>query len=151
MGNAADSYIRERGGELLLGKQVASLLLECDHVEGVKLNDGSLIRGDAYISSLPFDTLETIIPLDQLGSDDIPFFQKITGLSSAPIVNVHLWYDRWVMNEEFIAFVDHPIQWIFNKNRIQDLNDDESGSGGLREDGLDICNRNGVSHIRTSI
>jgi hydroxysqualene dehydroxylase len=37
------------------------------------------------------------------------------GLGVSPIVNVHLWYDRRVMDEPFVAVVDSPAQWIFNR------------------------------------
>ncbi len=39
-------------------------------------------------------------------------------LESAPIVGVHIWYDRPVMDDEFIAVLDSPIQWVFNVTRL---------------------------------
>ena len=30
-------------------------------------------------------------------------------------MNVHVWYDRPVMDEPFTAVVDSPVQWIFNR------------------------------------
>ena len=118
MGDTANSHIEQNGGQLLLGKQVARLSVEDDRVQGVELRGGEVIKGDVYISALPFDILKAVIPVDKLPPDASSFFQKIGGLSTAPIVNVHLWYDRPVMKEEFVAFVDHPIQWVFNKSRI---------------------------------
>ena len=43
----------------------------------------------------------------------------MAGLTSSPIVGLHLWYDRQVMKEDFIAALDSPIQWVFNRSRIQ--------------------------------
>ena len=40
------------------------------------------------------------------------------GLGTSPIVNVHLWYDRPVMDEPFTAVVDSPAQWIFNRTAM---------------------------------
>jgi uncharacterized protein with NAD-binding domain and iron-sulfur cluster len=36
-------------------------------------------------------------------------------------VNLHIWYDRPVANFEFAAFVDSPVQWVFNRTRIAGL------------------------------
>ena len=41
-------------------------------------------------------------------------------IASSPIVNVHLWYDRPVMDEPFTAVVDSPVQWIFNRTAMGD-------------------------------
>jgi uncharacterized protein with NAD-binding domain and iron-sulfur cluster len=35
-------------------------------------------------------------------------------------VNVHLWYDRPVMDEPVTAVVDSPAQWIFNRSAMGD-------------------------------
>jgi hydroxysqualene dehydroxylase len=44
------------------------------------------------------------------------------GLGSSPIVNVHLVLDRRVLEEPFVAAVDSPLQWVF----------DRTGQSGLR-------------------
>ena len=33
-------------------------------------------------------------------------------------MNVHVWYDRPVMDEPFTAVVDSPVQWIFNRTAM---------------------------------
>jgi squalene-associated FAD-dependent desaturase len=40
---------------------------------------------------------------------------KLRALGSSPIVNVHLFYDRTVLDEPLIAAVDSPAQWIFDR------------------------------------
>jgi len=42
-------------------------------------------------------------------------------LGSSPIVNVHVIYDRQVMNLPFVAAVDSPVQWVFDKTRQSGL------------------------------
>jgi uncharacterized protein with NAD-binding domain and iron-sulfur cluster len=39
----------------------------------------------------------------------------------APIVNLHIWYDRPVADFDFVAFVDSPVQWVFSRTRIAGL------------------------------
>ena len=38
-------------------------------------------------------------------------------LGTAPIVNVHVIYERPVMDLPFVAAVDSPVQWVFDKTR----------------------------------
>jgi squalene-associated FAD-dependent desaturase len=42
-------------------------------------------------------------------------------LSSSPIVNVHVIYDRRVTRLPFAAAVDSPVQWVFDKTRTSGL------------------------------
>jgi squalene-associated FAD-dependent desaturase len=40
-----------------------------------------------------------------------------TGLGYSPIVNVHVIYDQQVTDLPFVAAVDSPVQWVFDKTR----------------------------------
>lgn len=42
-------------------------------------------------------------------------------LGSSPIVNAHIVYDRKVLSEAFIAAVDSPVQWVFDRTRQSGL------------------------------
>jgi uncharacterized protein with NAD-binding domain and iron-sulfur cluster len=42
-------------------------------------------------------------------------------LAYSPIVNVHVIYDRQVMQLPFVAAVDSPVQWVFDKTRQSGL------------------------------
>jgi uncharacterized protein with NAD-binding domain and iron-sulfur cluster len=57
-----------------------------------------------------------------------PYFDALRRFQTAPIVNIHLWYDRPVMAEDFVALVDSPLQWVFNRDAILNGN----GSSGKR-------------------
>ena len=46
-------------------------------------------------------------------------------LRTAPIVGIHIWYDSPIMDQNFVAFLDSPIQWVFNKSLIQGAGTDE--------------------------
>ncbi|TDB79244.1 phytoene dehydrogenase, partial [Actinomadura sp. KC216] len=39
-------------------------------------------------------------------------------LGSSPIVNVHVVYDRPVLDEPFVAAIDSPVQWVFDRTAI---------------------------------
>ena len=88
----------------------------------LRLDDGSLLTGDYYVAAMPFDRLLKILP-ESLA--EIETFANIARLNVSPITSVHVWLDRSVMKEPFLASIDQTIQWVFNKT---DLNG--SGSAG---------------------
>ena len=49
---------------------------------------------------------------------DDAFFARIGRIGTSPIVNVHLWYDRPVWRRGFAAFLNTPVQWVFNKSKL---------------------------------
>ena len=125
MGNPGRDLILAGGGSILSGRKVSHLIVEDTAggsekmLTGVRLADGETLRGDSYLSALPFGDLATILPPDLA---DSPFFRGTRELATAPIVNVHIWYDRQVMDtkgEPFVAFLDSPLQWVFDKSRMQ--------------------------------
>jgi squalene-associated FAD-dependent desaturase len=121
VGAAARRYIEDRGGEVRLSEELRT----------VEMRDGSVSRfvtargeltADAYIVALDPGTLRAI--LDGAVQQD-PFFGRIQRLESSPIVNLHLWYNTperpWP--HRFAAFLNTPVQWLFNKSRIMSLAD----------------------------
>ena len=134
MGSPARELIQAAGGDILSGKKVTRLILEDAAggsgkvVAGVELAGGETLHGDIYVSALPFGDLGPILPQDLA---DSPFFRGTRELATAPIVNVHIWYDRQVMDtagEPFVAFLDSPLQWVFDKTRMQGA--DPAGPSG---------------------
>ena len=119
---ATKSYLSARGGEVLLGAGAREIAVDGDMVCGVQTSNG-VVKGDWYISALPSYDLTAMLPQSLADGD---FFSRAKGLSYSPIVDVHIWYDRPVMEEIFSGFVDSPLQWVFNKTRMRG---DEGASG----------------------
>lgn len=115
LGDEAVSYIKERGGEVMLKRNVESFLLHDGHISGVALADGGVLTGDQFISAVPYHVLTSILP-GQLQENR--FFNKASKLTSSPIVNVHIWYDRPVLDLDFAGFINSRVHWVFNKSRI---------------------------------
>jgi hypothetical protein len=67
---------------------------------------------DAVVVALPPDAAERVIPADAL--DLAAGWSRELG--SSPILNVHAVFDRTVMDEEFLACVGSPLQWLFDRN-----------------------------------
>ena len=107
----------ELGVSRLTGRTVRQINTNPDlSVRSVTVNDGDEIVADVYISALPFWILPGIIPDNLVNQKP---FSTITGLRTSPIVNVHLLYDRHVMDEEFCYIIGSPLQWIFNHSAIR--------------------------------
>ena len=112
MGSAVERQRQERGARLLLGRSVGRLKAEGGRVAAVELAGGEEVRADWYISALPPYALEAALDTH---------FPGVATHEYAPIVNLHVWYDRPVADFEWSAFVDSPLQYVFNKSRIANL------------------------------
>jgi uncharacterized protein with NAD-binding domain and iron-sulfur cluster len=113
LGGPARQCLEALGCRVMLGCPVRRLLWDGQQVEGVELASGETITADFYVSALPHYALQSALPQE---AGRLPFFQQIEGLETSPIVNIHLWYDRPVMEGDFIALVDSPLQWVFNRS-----------------------------------
>lgn len=114
LGEAARGYIESRGGDVWLGEGVASVEVESGRVSRV-LTDSGELTADAYVLALPSESVLEVLPTALRGD---PFFSRIERLTTSPIVNVHLWYDRPVWDRSFAAFLNTPVQWVFNKSKL---------------------------------
>jgi squalene-associated FAD-dependent desaturase len=101
---AARAFLRARGGRVIAGAAVAEA-----GADGVTLGDGARLAADGVVLALPPSRVLAVAP-GALAGDP--------GLGESPIVNVHVWYDRPVMDEPFTAVVDGPAQWVFNRTAM---------------------------------
>ena len=130
MGDAAKAYLENNGASIITGAPATSLQLAKDgqtdepQIAAVQLSNGETLEADAYVSALPFADLMPLLP-SQVA--DNPYFASLAQLHTAPIVNVYLWYDRPVMEQDFVALVDSPLQWVFNKTAIMGHNGSDEG------------------------
>ncbi|HEX7353414.1 MAG TPA: hydroxysqualene dehydroxylase HpnE [Mycobacteriales bacterium] len=65
------------------------------------------LPADAVILAVPPDVAAGLLP-DRAGV-------TVAGLGSSPIVNVHVHYDRQVLDVPFLAVVGSPLQWVFDR------------------------------------
>jgi len=78
--------------------------------------DGSRVPADLVIVAVPHETAADLVP-----ERAVPGRDRWRGLGASPIVNVHVVYDRTVMDLPFAAAVDSPVQWVFDRTRISGL------------------------------
>jgi hydroxysqualene dehydroxylase len=112
----ATRLIERAGGAVLPHSIVEMLELGAGgNVASVRLRDGRRIEASAFISAVPAPQLLRILPENAVAD---PFFSRFAGLSSSPIICVHVWLDREVTNSPFIGFIGTTTQWLFNKRQI---------------------------------
>ena len=76
------------------------------------------IPADAVVLAVPHEAAARLIPPGALPDATVAGW---AGLGASPIVNVHVIYDRPVMDQPFAAAVDSPVQWVFDRTRISGL------------------------------
>jgi squalene-associated FAD-dependent desaturase len=79
---------------------------------------GEELLADAVVLAVPHEQAARLIPAGALPAATVDGW---AGLGAAPIVNVHVIYDRTVMDVPFAAGVDSPVQWVFDRTRISGL------------------------------
>jgi hydroxysqualene dehydroxylase len=131
-GERATSALRKAGVEVRLGEPV--LAIEANHhVWGTDGKDGlgtarpeqddangqhrfevrhpsGSISADGVVVALPHYCTEEVLPAGTLASHVRP-----SELSSSPIVNVHVHFDRRVTDHAFLAGLGTVAQWVFDR------------------------------------
>jgi hydroxysqualene dehydroxylase len=115
-GDAVRRVLDELGVDVRLG--VTATGVECgpDAAPRVTIGDrrGDLdaadLAADAVVVAVPHDTVSALLPTDSFDHD-----ADAARLGRSPIVNVHLLYDRQVLDEPFLAGIDSPVQFVFDR------------------------------------
>ena len=85
---------------------------------------GDTLLADAVVLAVPHDQAARLIPPGALPAETVDGW---AGLGAAPIVNLHVIYDRPVMDVPLAAGVDSPVQWVFDRTRISGLDKRDDG------------------------
>jgi uncharacterized protein with NAD-binding domain and iron-sulfur cluster len=80
--------------------------------------NGEVLEADVVVIAVPHEQAARLIPPGALPAETVDGW---AGLGAAPIVNLHVRYDRKVMDVPFAAAVDSPVQWVFDRTRISGL------------------------------
>ncbi len=111
---AARTALEKAGVEVLLSHRVRSVDAGAVRASGP---DGERSwQPDAVVVALPWREALAVAPRLRGGS-----LANVEGLGAAPIVNVHVIYDRKVTDLPFAAAVDSPAQWIFDRTATSGL------------------------------
>jgi len=109
---AARRYLEARGGIVELGCPAGAVSVSGGRAYGVRLSTGREITGDAVIVAVSPEALaELTSKVSELG----PVVGAAQRLEWAPIVNVHLAFDRKVLSDPFAIAIDSRVQVIFSR------------------------------------
>ena len=79
-----------------------------------RAGNSTVLTADAIILAVPHDTAADLLPRSYRPTG-------FDGLGHSPILNIHLRYDRPVLDGPFLAAVDSPAQWIFDRTAASGL------------------------------
>ncbi|MER7743568.1 hydroxysqualene dehydroxylase HpnE [Streptomyces sp. NPDC096538] len=77
---------------------------------------GETIHADAVVLAVPQREAHDLLPA---GALDHP--ERLLGIGTAPILNVHVVYDRKVLARPFFAALGTPVQWVFDRTDASGL------------------------------
>ncbi len=107
----AEAVLNDTGGALRLGTAASASIVEADRVTGVRTTRDEVMRSDVVISALPADRLVKIAP-EQLKQRDLRL-AAAGRIGTSPIIGMHLWLDRIVLDRSHLFFADGQIDWLF--------------------------------------
>jgi squalene-associated FAD-dependent desaturase len=113
----ARKLLAKRGGKILLNAEVTGMHAKGGRIDRIVLRNGKEFAPSCVVSALPAYALERIIPA---GGDGARMRPGYTKLSYAPIVSMHLWYDKNFMDEPVVGSIGTTLQWIFNRRLLLD-------------------------------
>jgi squalene-associated FAD-dependent desaturase len=117
-GDAGATLLAKLGGQVALSTKVSAVEPEQDGGFRVTLAQGAPITADAVVLAVPHEKAAPLIPAGTLPEQTVAGW---AGLGASPIVNVHVIYDRPVMDLPFVAAIDSPVQWVFDRTRISGM------------------------------
>jgi squalene-associated FAD-dependent desaturase len=109
-GEAGRARLEALGADVRTGCRVREVRSSADgwRVE----TEAQELLADAVVLAVPHDAAADLAPaqacVDGAG---------LQALDSSPIVNVHVFYDRHVMDEPFAAALGSPVQWVFDRTQ----------------------------------
>ncbi|MEW2420619.1 hydroxysqualene dehydroxylase HpnE [Streptomyces nigra] len=77
---------------------------------------GETLRADAVVLAVPQQEAHALLPE---GALDDP--GRLLGIGTAPILNVHVVYDRQVLAAPFLTALGTPLQWVFDRTDASGL------------------------------
>jgi squalene-associated FAD-dependent desaturase len=120
-GDAAETALVAAGGTVQLRARVRRIAAQPDNRWRVETDDCA-IDADAVILAVPHQAAADLLPDGAVAESE-----RVRGLDVAPIINVHVVFDRVVLPEPFVGAVGSPVQFVFDRTVQSGLG---AGDGG---------------------
>ncbi|MDX3314474.1 hydroxysqualene dehydroxylase HpnE [Streptomyces sp. ME08-AFT2] len=95
--------------------RVTSLVPDGDGTWSVRV-PGETLRADAVVLAVPQREAYDLLP-----DGALPDAGRLLEIGTAPILNVHVVYDRKVLDAPFFAALGTPVQWVFDRTHASGL------------------------------
>ncbi|AZM50159.1 phytoene dehydrogenase [Streptomyces sp. WAC 06738] len=82
------------------------------------------LDADTVVLAVPQREAHGLLPAGALDHKD-----RLLEIGTAPILNLHVVYDRRVLHSPFVAAINTPVQWIFDRTDTSGLADTPGGRG----------------------
>jgi squalene-associated FAD-dependent desaturase len=138
-GQAATDLLQRLGARVRLGAKVSAIEVAQDRLPGMG-SGGFTVRlsrqavGEPAPAAIEADGVVVAVPPEQaarlLPRAAAAAAAAWPGLGSSPILNVHAVYDRPVLALPFVAAIDSPVQWVFDRTGQSGLARDKARAGG---------------------
>jgi squalene-associated FAD-dependent desaturase len=112
---AAQRALQRAGVEVRLRRSAAAIVPERGRFR-VESNGVPSLEADAVILAVPHDRAVQLLPPGS-GLDRA----RLSRLGTSPIVNLHMIYDRRVLELPLFAAVRSPLQWVFDRTETAGL------------------------------
>jgi squalene-associated FAD-dependent desaturase len=97
--------------------------------------DGERLDADVVVLAVPHRAAHDLLPG---GAIDDP--GRLLDIGTAPILNIHVVYDRAVQRQPFFAALGSPVQWVFDRTEASGLKDGQylAVSQSAADDEIDL-------------
>ncbi len=112
----AINFLTQNKSVVLTNTSVDRVVIKEGSVVGVVLNSGETVSTRAVVSAVPYFDAPKIFEKGAIAQ--LSELQSPGNFVSSAIVTVHLWFDKNFIGEEFVALLDSPIHWVFNKSKM---------------------------------
>jgi squalene-associated FAD-dependent desaturase len=130
-GDAAAAALERAGAHVLTGTPVQSVR------PGEVRLEHRAEEADAIVVAVPHQAVASLVPPGTVEA------AAVEALGASPIVNLHVHYDRRVLDEPFAAGVGTPVQWVFDRTASSGVGDGQlvavSLSGAQAEIGQPVA------------
>ncbi len=111
--NQAEKILLSRKAKIFKNSFVKEIVMNENRAIGITADKE--IYSKNIISAVPHNQLKQILPPSV---SHMNHFRNLDNFQSSPIISIHLWFDREIMEIDFVGLIDSNLQWVFNRHKI---------------------------------
>jgi squalene-associated FAD-dependent desaturase len=111
-------FLQDRGVKIIYGMEINSIDFRDGWIGGIRSRSGEYFGADAIVSAIPYYALKKILHNSAIKEQKLAVMDALDQFTSSPILSIHLWFDRAVMEERFAGLLGTHVHWVFNKSAL---------------------------------